>query len=221
MKVKEIFPGVFRIERRLFTKNSVPGKSVYGEKREKIDDVEYRNWDPHRSKPAAAMLCGLKTFPIKQDIIILYLGIANGTTASHFSDIVGPNGAIFGIDMARKTFEKLLEVCEKRQNIVPILADANHPAEYEKYLQSKVDILYQDVAQKNQIEIFVRNAKRFLKKSGYAMIAIKARCVDVTKNPSLVFKEEIAKLEKEMKIIETVSLGKFEKDHIFVVAKFR
>jgi fibrillarin-like pre-rRNA processing protein len=56
MKVKPYkFGGVFLINKKLATINLVPGEKVYGEQLFKIKDVEYREWVPFRSKPAAAM----------------------------------------------------------------------------------------------------------------------------------------------------------------------
>ena len=58
--MKELFPGVFKVKGRIATKNSVKGKSVYGEFRITIDDNEYRYWDAERSKACAAFKNGLK-----------------------------------------------------------------------------------------------------------------------------------------------------------------
>lgn len=52
--------------------------------------VEYRAWNPFRSKLAAAILGGIDQIHIKPGAKVLYLGAASGTTVSHVSDIVGP-----------------------------------------------------------------------------------------------------------------------------------
>ena len=52
--------------------------------------VEYRVWNPFRSKLAAAILGGVDQIYIKPGSKVLYLGAASGTTVSHVSDIVGP-----------------------------------------------------------------------------------------------------------------------------------
>uniref|UniRef100_A0ACB8FRJ0 Uncharacterized protein n=1 Tax=Sphaerodactylus townsendi TaxID=933632 RepID=A0ACB8FRJ0_9SAUR len=81
-------------EDALVTRNLVPGESVYGEKRISVEDgevkVEYRAWNPFRSKLAAAILGGIDQIHIKPGAKVLYLGAASGTTVSHVSDIVGP-----------------------------------------------------------------------------------------------------------------------------------
>lgn len=80
----------------LVTKNLVPGESVYGEKRISVDGgvdgtkIEYRVWNPFRSKLAAGVLGGLDNIFIKPGAKVLYLGAASGTSVSHVADIVGP-----------------------------------------------------------------------------------------------------------------------------------
>jgi rRNA 2'-O-methyltransferase fibrillarin len=92
-------PGVFIArgkEDALVTLNMVPGDAVYGEKRISIEDkendtkVEYRVWNPFRSKLAAAILGGVDQIHMPPGCKVLYLGAASGTTVSHVSDIVGP-----------------------------------------------------------------------------------------------------------------------------------
>jgi rRNA 2'-O-methyltransferase fibrillarin len=84
-------------ESMLVTKNLVPGESVYGEKRISIDvggedgaKVEYRVWNPFRSKLAAGVLGGMDKIFIGPGAKVLYLGAASGTSVSHVADIVGP-----------------------------------------------------------------------------------------------------------------------------------
>ena len=92
-------PGVFIAKSKdhlLVTKNLVPGESVYGEKRITIeggvDDtkIEYRVWNPFRSKLAAGVLGGMDDIFIAPGKKVLYLGAASGTSVSHVADIVGP-----------------------------------------------------------------------------------------------------------------------------------
>ncbi|KAG4128843.1 hypothetical protein ERO13_D09G043254v2 [Gossypium hirsutum] len=82
-------------EDALVTKNMVPGEAVYNEKRIAVQNedgtkVEYRVWNPFRSKLAAAVLGGVDNIWIKPGAKVLYLGAASGTTVSHVSDVVGP-----------------------------------------------------------------------------------------------------------------------------------
>lgn len=52
--------------------------------------IEYRVWNPFRSKLAAAILGGVEKIHIQPGSKVLYLGAASGTTVSHVADIVGP-----------------------------------------------------------------------------------------------------------------------------------
>mgnify|MGYP000173807439 CR=1 FL=1 len=217
--VKEIFPGIYYIEyedgrRVLATKNLVPGNVVYDEKLVKYQGTEYRVWNPYRSKLAAAIINGLKEVSITQGARILYLGIASGTTASHISDIIGPSGIIYGVEFAPRPLRDLIKVAEIRKNIVPLLKDARLPQEY-SYIGETVDVLYADLAQPFQAEIFIRNAKMFLKPNGVGFIAIKARSIDVTRPPEDIFEEQKKILEEgNFEVLEGVRLDPYARDHI-------
>ena len=104
-------PGVFIAEGKeslLVTKNLVPGEAVYGEKRISIDggvdgtNIEYRVWNPFRSKLAAGVLGGLDHIFIEPGKKVLYLGAASGTSVSHVADIVGPVRCISFLFFLRK-----------------------------------------------------------------------------------------------------------------------
>ena len=84
----------------------------------KTKDGEFRVWDARRSKPAAAIYKGLNQFPLKEGMKILYLGFASSTTGSHFSDIIGKDGLIYGIEISDRTLRESLEVAKERKNIV-------------------------------------------------------------------------------------------------------
>lgn len=215
----EIFPGVFRMGGRLFTRSLLPGDKAFAKSVAKVGGEEYREWDPFRSKAAAAITKGLKEFPLRKASKVLYLGISSGSTASFFSDILGPEGIIYGVEISGRSMRDLAPVAEMRRNIISILANAKMPEEYGWV--ERVDVLYQDVATNDQSEILVRNAKAFLKKDGFAMMAIKARSIDVTRNPGDVFREEVKKLGSHFRILEKVGLEPYEKDHMFVLMKPR
>jgi len=125
---------------RLATKNLTPGRNVYGEKLVRYEGVEYRLWDPFRSKLAAAVLKNLKTVPIKPGHKVLYLGAASGTTASHVSDIVGESGHVYCVEFAPRAIRELVDnVCAFRLNMSAILADARIPEKYAIFVNGKVD----------------------------------------------------------------------------------
>ena len=217
--MKEIFPGVWKRGRNIYTRNMVPGEKIFTRVLVKEAGSEYREWDPRRSKAAAAIHNGLKHFPVREGSKILYLGIASGSTASFFSDIVGPEGIIYGIEISERSIRELNPVAEKRGNMVPIIASARRTEDY-AWIE-KVDVVFQDVATDDQSEIMIRNAHAFLKRDGYAMLAIKSRSIDVTKTPDAVYQQEKKKLEKHFDIIDSVKLDPHEKDHLFLVMRLK
>ncbi|MCX6769246.1 MAG: fibrillarin-like rRNA/tRNA 2'-O-methyltransferase, partial [Candidatus Micrarchaeota archaeon] len=214
------FPGVYLLNRQLATENSVPGKRVYGEKLVMEFGVEYRIWDLHRSKLAAAIYKGLRTMPIKPGMTVLYLGASTGTTPSHVSDIVGKEGRVFCVEFAQRSMRDLLNVCELRENMLPIMGDARQPHEYSEMLGGeKVDVIYQDVAQPDQDDIFIKNSKMFLKKDGWGMIAIKSQSIDVTRQPKKVFEEFVAKVGEEINVEQQIDLVPYDLEHLFISGK--
>lgn len=220
------FKGVYIVELedgnvRLATKNLVPGSRVYGERLYRFDDVEYREWNAYRSKLAAGLIKGLEELPIKEGDSILYLGAASGTTPSHIADIIGWEGRIYGVEFAPRVMRELILVAEERKNIYPILGDARFPWRY-RHLVETVDRLYADVAQPEQAALVVKNAKFFLKDGGHLLLAIKARSVDVTMEPSEVYRREISTLQEGgFEIIDVVHLDPFDKDHAMVYARYK
>ena len=216
-KMEQIFPGVWRQGKHIFTRNLLPGDKTYCRTFVEIDGHEFREWNPNRSKPAAAIANGLKIFPLAEKAKVLYLGIASGQTSTFFSDIVGSEGIIYGVEISERCVRDLNPVAEKRGNIVPIVGDARKPEEY-GWIE-KVDIVFEDVASDDQSAIMIRNCERFLKPDGFAMIAIKSRSIDVIKNPEEIYRQEIARLEEHFKILSKVRLDPFEKDHMFLVMK--
>ncbi len=208
---------VYLKDGNIATKNLNPGTSVYGEELIQ-EDVEYRIWNPRRSKLAAALLNGLKNLELDDASKVLYLGASTGTTVSHISDIV-INGRIYAVEFSPTTAKKLVQLSRQRPNIAPILGDATKPKEYMNIVE-KVDLVYCDVAQPTQTELFMKNMNLILKDDGMGMITIKARSIDVVQKPKKIFKQEEKKLiEKGFKIIDKVKLEPYEKDHIALVVE--
>ncbi len=204
--------------KRIFTKSCFPGKVHFEEKIITEDSAEYREFDPRRSKLAAMIIKGCTNVGIRKNDVVLYLGISHGYTASFISDIIGKEGLIFGIDPAPRVMRDLVFLAAERPNIVPILADANHPETYLTRV-SQTDILYQDVAQRNQEDIFIRNCKLFLKPGGYGLLAVKAKSINIKKRSKDIFIEIRKKLEQEFTVIDYKILEPFEKDHCLIIVK--
>jgi fibrillarin-like pre-rRNA processing protein len=205
--------GVFTDGERLYTRNSAPGRSVYGERLVGHAGAEYREWVPTRSKLAAYLRSGGTYFPFRRSTNVLYLGAASGTTASHISDIVC-EGTVYCVEISTRSFRDLVPVCESRPNMVPFLADATRPQEY-SFGVSGVDVVYQDIAQKGQALIFAKNLKAFSVQRG--LLVIKSRSEDVTKRPEAVYEEARRRLKAEgLSVQEIVRLDPMEKDHAMI-----
>lgn len=199
MEPHERFPGVYILRGKddaLLTKNMVPGESVYNEKRVSVDDpatgekTEYRVWNPFRSKLAAAIVGGVENIFMQPGSKVLYLGAASGTTVSHVSDLVGPEGVVYAVEFSKRSGRDLVNMAKKRPNIVPIIEDARHPQKY-RMLLNMVDTVFADVAQPDQARILGFNAAMFVKNRGHFVISVKANCVDSTLPAEQVFAHEI------------------------------
>ncbi|KAJ8973447.1 hypothetical protein NQ317_008841 [Molorchus minor] len=198
---------------------------VYGEKRISVenegDKVEYRVWNPFRSKLAAAILGGIEKIHMPPGSKVLYLGAASGTTVSHVSDIVGPEGLVYAVEFSHRSGRDLLNVAKKRTNIIPIIEDARHPHKY-RMLMGMVDTIFADVAQPDQARIVALNAQHFLKNDGHFVISIKASCIDSTAKPEIVFASEVKKLKTDKLVPkEQISLEPYERDHAVVIGIYR
>ncbi|MDD5132989.1 MAG: fibrillarin-like rRNA/tRNA 2'-O-methyltransferase [Candidatus Nanoarchaeia archaeon] len=214
-KYTGIFEDYKRRTRYLFTK-SLDGKNFFDERDTKEGNSKYIEFSVKRSKLAAAAIKNISMIPIKENQKILYLGAGHGYTPVHISDIIR-NGEIFCVDIAPRVVRDLYFICEERKNMIPILADSNKPEQYENRIE-KVDVIYQDIAQKNQVEILFKNLK-FLKDKGYVLIAIKSRSIDVTQVPKKIYYEVKTQLATKLKIIDFKELDPFERDHCFFVCQ--
>ena len=192
-------------------------KAHFAERTKKIKEKDYREWDPLRSKLAAALAKGAKNIEIKKETEILYLGAAHGYTPSFMAQAARK---IFAVEFSPRVARELVMFASNCRNILPILADANNPARY-YHLLSPVDVVYQDIAQRNQAEIFAKNCRLFLKKKGTAMIAVKAKSIDATAKTSKITADVKKQLEQNFKIIDHRNLEPFQKDHSFFVCKLK
>jgi len=148
---------------------------------------------------------------------VLYLGAASGTTASHVSDIAS-SGLVYCVEVSQRSFRDLVGVCESRRNMIPIMADASRPEDYSHMVEG-VDLVYQDIAQRDQAEIFVRNMRHFEAPRGILML--KSRSVDVNREPADVYSEVRRELvSKGLVVREVVDISRHSADHAaFVVGR--
>ena len=203
----------YQKNKKLYTQNppSRKGIKVYNEHLTTHNKIEYRSWNPYRSKLAAALLKGL-TPTLTPKTHLLYLGAATGTTISHLSDIL-TNGTIYAVENSPLAVNELLKLTANRPNIIPILQDAFHPERYTT-LVPPVDYIYQDISQRHQADIFTTNITRYLKKQGEAIIMVKARSIDVALKPQQAYTLVTTHLKQQGLTIKNIyDLSPYEKDH--------
>lgn len=169
------------------------------------------------SKLEAAIKKKVK-IPIKKKDIVLYLGASHGTTAELIAKKVGKDGFVFCLDIAPDVVKKLVETCEKYGNMTALLFDASKPEEYKEKIV-KPDVIYQDITQKNQVEIFLKNIAMFLKDNGYAIIALKTKSIDSVKSKEEVLKKVKKQIGKDIKMVSITDLEPYHKDHYFIICK--
>ena len=201
--------------KRWCTNFSQPPQGTDGNK------LEYRMWNPFRSKIAAAILGGFGNVYIGPGKAVLYLGAASGTTVSHVSDVVGPEGTVYAVEFSHRSGRDLINMAKNRTNVIPIIEDARHPLKY-RMLVGMVDVVFADVAQPDQARIVALNSQHFLKNGGHYMISIKASCIDSTSKPEAVFAAERNKLAKAGLVpAEQLTLEPYERDHAVVVGEYK
>jgi len=105
--------------------------------------------------------------------------------------------------------------------MIPIFGDARFPEKYRSLVQG-VDSIYADIAQPDQARILSENIDRYLSDNGDFLFAVKARSIDVSKEPSSIFRQERTLLEeKGYRVKEMIRLDPFEKDHSMILGSKR
>ena len=216
MSISKVSEGIYRYKGKYYTLNRFPGTTHHGEQTIEDNSKEYRHWDPYRSK-LGSFLKKTGYLPITDETCILYLGAGDGTTVSYLSDVIR-SGNIYAVEFSSRPYQNLLELSYLRNNVFPILADAREPENYSDMVP-KVDVLYQDIAQRDQGEIFVGNLK-YLKKGGTTMLAVKSRSIDVSQRPKEIYQKTEKILKKSgIEIIDFVDIGRWQKDHGIFLGK--
>lgn len=206
--------GIAKVHGKLYTATKY-NDSVYGEDIKRIEKSYFREWEPKRSKIAAAILKRIKELPFRKSSNILYLGASTGTTTTHLSDIC-TEGSIFAVEKAYDPFVKLIALAERRENIYPILEDASIPERYSFFMDA-IDIIYQDVAQRNQVQIFNANARAFPKVRD-AVLILKIRSISGKGSEEEIMRREIAKIEG-FRPMEVVNLLPYSKANYLIRLK--
>ena len=209
--------------RTIWTRNAVPKHSQYGESLRRFKGIEYRRWDPTRSKLGAALTRARQTqyelLPEPGETC-LYLGAGHGTSLSHLHDHVcgesnRENGRIIAIDISPRCLRDLLHMSTKRPGLVPVLGDARKHSTWGIMVANKVDWLLQDVSQAGQAEIFISAVHRFLKPGGKGLLSLKAASERWSgEGERAVFDAVAEQLEQAgLTIVERIDLHGLEDNH--------
>ena len=204
---------------KLYTRNLDKGNRIYGERLISSKGIEYREWDPYRSKLAALLLENPMSNFLSEDLNCLYLGASSGTTISHLSDIAY-SGVIYGVEFAERSIRQLIQNTSRRKNIIPILEDVRYPQNYARSIFSNIDLIYQDISQPNQAEIAINNCNYYLKKDGLLIFAIKSQSIDSIRKSEDVYAQEKQILEEAgYNIIESLNIHRYAANHIILIVK--
>jgi fibrillarin-like pre-rRNA processing protein len=218
-KFEGIFFAGYGDQYRLYTKNRDKGHIVYGERLVNEGEEEYREWNPYRSKLAATIMNKARNIYVDKHSTILYLGASSGTTVSHVSDLT--ENTIYAVEFAPRSIRELIQNCTTRNNVIPILADANFPELYAKFIFEEIDIIYVDIAQPNLTDIAILNCKKYLKDGGILLLAIKAKSIDVTRPIQDIFQEQLEKISTTgFEVLEKINISPYSKDHLMIIARY-
>lgn len=205
--------GVFSEGDEMYVRSLLGDSPEFGRTVRGPNGHHYRSFPPTASKLAALAKLGCRHWPFRSASRVLYLGAGAGTTVSFMSDVC-PGGQIIAVEFAPEPFRALLDVARGRPNVVPVLADARAPAAYAAQVGPPVDIIYQDVAQRDQWDIAHRNARALMAPSGTVVLVVKARSVDVAARPDAVYTGIRALAEAAgFRTLELIDLGPFDEGH--------
>ncbi len=198
-------------ESRIYTLNSSPGWRLKGQPVITIAGREYRSWSPFTSKLSAYLMSGGTLRPLNGTSSVLYLGASYGTTVSHLADIL-PEATIYCVEVSRGPFIGLQDVARTHRGIVPILEDAFHPERYSAMV-SAPEVIIEDVAQKNLLEILLRNIHAFPAVRRF-YLSVKARSIDSSSQPGAIYEKTMNELVSSMKCsVSMTDISRFERDH--------
>jgi fibrillarin-like pre-rRNA processing protein len=188
---------------------------VYGERITSLDQLVLRRWDPSRSKLGAALTNGWEGPLPRSGELWLYLGASTGTTASHVADLVGLEGFVFAVEKSLRPFARLLALAQRYPNLGPVLGDARDPLAYLPVVPP-VDGVYLDVAQPDQVEIGLANARWFLRPGGALVLALKTASMGRTRSAREHLLDATRQLEVAFEVEETLSLEPYHKRHFLI-----
>ncbi len=191
---------------------SESGESVYGEDVFRRNGVYERRWETKRNKLSAAISLGLSDPNVRPGQNVLYLGASFGTGVSHIADLVFP-GKVYAVELAYEPFLKLLDLSRNRTNIYPILDDANCPEKYRPFVDH-AELIYQDVSQRNQVQIFMRNSEIF-SEARQGLLFLKLRSISSSRPAEEVLQKSVDSLTG-VSIDSVINMDRFHKGHYLI-----
>ena len=236
MKETRIFQIQIGDTEQLATKNIVEGTKTHKEKIVIVNDEEFLEWNPYKSKLAAAIRNGLQILPIIKNSKVVCINPLEESTILHISNIVGSEGSVFVIDVNKNKKSFLNKLVDTHENIIPIY-DTIDELSFSSSITGKVDALYVDIPESEQIKQIVDKCELLLKNEGFLMLVAK-------KNGDAILENDIAgwmaeqraglnkireittKLKSQFEIIQEINLGinyamePYHKFYTFILAQF-
>ena len=128
------------------------------------------------------------------------------------------DGRILAVEKSARSFRDLLDVARLRTNVLPVLSDAQDLDALTAVSPGGADVVYQDIAQRDQAAIFLRAARRFLRPGGLGILMVKARSVSIAEDPRRIYERaERTLVDAGFAVVERRDLAPFEKDHAAVL----
>ncbi len=170
-------------------------------------------WDPNHSKWKAALEKGMSV-KLNGDENILYLGASSGTTVSFLSGLT--TGTIFAVEKAPLMAIHLVKLAEERKNIFPVFIDARDIEKTKEIIKdTKINILFQDIPSKDQIQILKSNAK-LIDKDCKLFLSLKTQSIS-QKSKEETLENVKKELEEDFNILEVSELEPFHQKHYFLI----
>ena len=236
MKETRIFQIQIGNEEQLATKNMVKGTKTRKEKIVIVNNEEFLEWNPYKSKLAAAIRNGLQILPIIKNSKVVCINLLEESTILHISNIVGSNGSVFVIDINKNKKSFLNKLVNTHKNIIPIY-DTVDELSFSSSITGKVDALYVDIPESEQIETIVEKYGSLLKNEGFLMLIAKKDDNAIIENDIAGWmaeqraglnkiREITTKLKSQFEIIQEINLGlnygmrPYHKFYAFILAQY-
>jgi len=236
MKEERIFQIQIGNEEQLTTKNLVEGTKTNKEKIVIVNNEEFLQWNPYKSKIAASIRNGLQILPITNNSKVVCINTLEESTIVHISNIIGNNGAVFVLDVNKNQKNFLNKFTDTHKNIIPINNTIDEPSLFSS-ITGKIDVLYIDSPESEQIETIVEKYRLLLKNEGFLMLVIKTDDNPLIENNIEEWmaeqraglnkvREITTKLKSQFEIIQEINLGlnyamePYHKFHTFILAQY-